>query len=600
MLHFMRRFANSWGGKILGVALVVALAAFGVPSILATLDANTLTRVGDEDITAVDFQRLYQQNLNAFSQQTGQFPTNEQAIQMGIPTSVLNQLTTRAAINQFAIRNGVGVSDTKLAELVRNDQTFFGVLGAFDRSIYDQYLSQQGMTSEQYFEIQRKAARRQQIAIGLFAGSQISKTGLDLLNRYRNDLRTVEYFTLNLTSLPSIPTPTEQDLTAYLTEHQAEFRTQETRTADVLVLNLDTLGALPDYQPTDGEIRAEYDRTAESLTKLERRTIKQVSLPDAVAEKVFTDAQAAGTEFDAVLAASGLTAIDIGNLARAEVNDPALAEAAFGLAEAGDFTIIPGIGGKRVVGVTAIEAGGQIAYEDAKAGITKKLSADKAKAAYVDIQDQIEELRAAFQPLKQIAERYGLALTTVSLTAAGSELSAVAGLADADRAKAAQSIFAAEVGKLSATVTYGANNNLWFDLSTIDVARDQTLDEVRDAISTAWTTAKTDELLKAEVDEIIEALDGGRPFQDVATERNQFATVSAPITRDGDGTTVLNQAVATNIFSTGPDSHGWAINGDGDYLVYHVTDVTPPTTEAGADITDFLTNASRDGLYADL
>ena len=47
MLHFMRRFANSWGGKILGVALVVALAAFGVPSILATLDANTITRVGD-------------------------------------------------------------------------------------------------------------------------------------------------------------------------------------------------------------------------------------------------------------------------------------------------------------------------------------------------------------------------------------------------------------------------------------------------------------------------------------------------------------------------------------------------------------------------
>ena len=47
MLHFMRRFANSWGGKILGVALVVALAAFGVPSILATLDANTITRDGD-------------------------------------------------------------------------------------------------------------------------------------------------------------------------------------------------------------------------------------------------------------------------------------------------------------------------------------------------------------------------------------------------------------------------------------------------------------------------------------------------------------------------------------------------------------------------
>ena len=601
MLHFMRRFANSIGGKILGVALIVALAAFGVPSILATLDANQITRVGDEDISALDFQRLYQQNLNQFAQQTGQLPTNEQAIQFGIPTSVLNQLTTRAAINQFAIRNGVGVSDTKLAELVREDPTFAGVLGTFDRSIFDQFLRQQGITSEQYFETQRKASRRQQIAIGLFAGSQVSKTGLDLLNRYRNDLRTVEYFTLNSTSLPEIPTPTDADLTTYLTEHQADFRTQETRTADILVLNLDTLSALPDYQPTEDEIRAEYDRTKDQLTTIERRTIKQVSLPDAAAEKIFTDAQAAGAGFDAALTASGLTAIDIGNLAKTEVNDTALADAAFGLAKAGDFTVIAGIGGKRVVAVTAIEPGGTIAYEDAKADIAKKLAANKAKDAYSDVQDQIEELRAAFKPLKEIGDRYKLPITTVSLTAAGAELSTVPGLAEADRAKAAQAIFAAtEVGKLTATVAYGATNNLWFDLSKIDAARDQTLDEVRDAVSTAWTTAKTDELLKAQVNEIIAALDGGKPFQDLATERGQFATLSAAMTRDGDKTPVFNQAVATAIFSAGPDTHGWAVNGDGDYLVYHVTDVTPPTTEPGKDITDYLTNATRDGLYQDM
>ncbi len=600
MLHFMRRFANSLGGKILGVALIIALAGFGVPSILATLDANTITRVGDEDISAIDFQRLYQQNLNSFAQQYGQLPTNEQAIQFGIPTQVLSQLTTRASVNQFAIRNGIGVSDAKLVELVRNDPTFFGVLGSFDRQIYDQAIRQQGMTSEQYFETQRKAARRQQIALGLFAGSQVSKTSLDILNRYRNDLRTVEYFTLNSTSLPSIPEPTEADLATYLTEHQTEFRTQETRTADVVLLTLDTLAALPEYQPTEEAVRAEYDATKDGLTKVEKRTIKQVSLPDAGAEKVFTDALAAGTDFNAALLASGLTAIDIGNLTKAEVTDTALANAAFGLAKAGDFAIIPGIGGKRVVGVTAIEAGGQVSFEDARADITKRLATEAARAAYLDIQDQIEELRAAFQPLKQIAERYKLPLTTVTLTAAGTELSAVTGLAEADRAKAAQAIFAGEVGKLSATVAYGATNNLWFDLSAIEVARDQTMDEVRDAVTTAWTNKTIDGLLKAQVDEIIAALDAGTPFTDLAAQRNAFSTISAPITRDGDNTPVINQAVATSIFSAGPDSHGWALNGDGDYLVYHVIDVTPPTTEPGADITKFMTDATRDGLYADL
>ncbi len=259
MLSLMRRFANTWIGKVLFGFLLIGLAGFGVSNIVLDLGANTLAKVGDEDVTTIDFQRLYQQQLNSYAQQTGQLPTNEQAIQLGIPTAVLNQLTTRAAINQFAVRNGIGVSDTKLAELVRADPTFQGVLGTFDRSIYDQVLRQQGLTSEQYFETQRKAARRQQIAIGLFAGSQISKTGLDLLNRYRNDLRTVEYFTLNATSIPSIPEPTDADLAAYLTEHQSEYRTQETRTADVVLLTQDILAALPDYQPTEAEIQAEYD-----------------------------------------------------------------------------------------------------------------------------------------------------------------------------------------------------------------------------------------------------------------------------------------------------------------------------------------------------
>ena len=81
-------------------------------------------------------------------------------------------------------------------------------------------------------------------------------------------------------------------------------------------------------------------------------------------------------------------------------------------------------------------------------------------------------------------------------------------------------------------------------------------------------------------------LDGGKSFQDVAAERNQFATISRPITRDGDGTTVLNQQVATQIFSAGPGSHGSAVDGDGDYLVYHVIDVTPATGDADANINE--------------
>ena len=158
--------------------------------------------------------------------------------------------------------------------------------------------------------------------------------------------------------------------------------------------------------------------------------------------------------------------------------------------------------------------------------------------------------------------------------------------------------FAATVGKLAPTVAITATDNVWFDLSKIDPARDQTLDEVRDKVSAAWTAQKTDEALKAEVAKIVAELDGGKSFQDVAAERSQFATVSQPITRDGDKTNVLTQQVASQIFAGGPDSHGSAVDGDGEYLVYHVVDVTAAQGEGDKNVADFLVNSQRDGLYA--
>jgi len=593
MLKFMRRFASTWIGKLLGGLLLIGMAAFGISNVIVDLGSNTLARVGNEDITTTQFQRAYQQQLNQFAQQTGQMPTNQQAMQFGIPGSVISQLASDSAINQFAQSYGIGVSDAQLAVMVRNDPSFAGNLGSFDKGQFESVLQQNGYTQAEYFELQTRAARRAQIAMGLFEGTVVPKTAEDLLNRYRNDTRTVEYFTLNATSVSNVPDPTDADLKAYLAAHQADFRTKETRTIDVMALTPDLLATLPDYQPTEDEIKAEYDRTKDTLTKTEKRDIQQVVLSDPNKEQFFKP----GTNFLDDAKAAGLTPTDFGLLAKTDVTDPSLADAAFGIPSEGGFAIIAGVGAKRVVGVTKIEGGGTIGYDEAKPQLIKNLAMAKAKAAYADVQDQVESLRAGLKPIKDIAARFKLPVATVALTSDGSELSSYPGIAEADRPKVTTAVFAAKEGKLAPTVAIAANDNVYFDLTKVDPARDQTLDEVKDKVSAAWTAAKTDDALKAEVAAIIKELDSGKSFQDVATERNQFATVSPPITRDGDKASVLSQQVATQIFASGPNSYGSTVDADGEYLVYHVTDVTPAQGEGDKNIADFLTNSQRNGFY---
>ena len=594
MLELMRRFATTLAGKILGGLLLIGLAGFGISNVILDLGSDTVATVGDVSISTNDFRRAYDARLSQITQQTGQQPTAEQAQAMGITGSVLQQLAANAAGVVLAQRYGLGASDAKLRESIVNDPSFQGVLGTFDRAIFDQTLQQNGFTEAQFKDQQTKALQREQIAIGLFDGAPLPETAVSLINSYRAATRTVEYFTLDQTTVGDIPAPTDADLQAYLTAHQADFRTKETRTVDIVYVNPDLLA--PQYQPTEDEIKAEYDKTKDTLGKVEKRHVEQVALNSPELQKAFEDAQKTGTPFADVVAAAKATPTDLGIVAKADLSDQTLADAAFGLAKVGDFTVIPGVIGKRAVGVTEIQGGGAPSYDEAKADIAKRLAVAKVKAQYADLQDQIESLRAGLKPLKEIADRYKLPIETVAVTADGAPLSAVPGLAESDRPKIATAIFAATAGKLAPTINFGSTSNAWVDLTKVDPARDQTLAEVHDAVATAWTADRTDKALQDEIKSIMAELDAGKSFQDVATEKNQFATVSTPITRQGDQSKVLTGQVAASIFASGPNGHGWAIDGDGAYVIYHVTDATPPSGAPPANIVSFLTNSLRGSL----
>ena len=599
MLNIFRSLTKTWFGKILGVFLIIGLAGFGISEVITTFGSNTIATAGGVDISARDFQRAYQTQLNAFYQQTGRFPTDEEAIAAGIPGVAIQQLASQATVSKFARDLGLGVSDAKLTEMVRADPNFAGTLGAFSPETFKLVLQNSGFTEKEYFDLQRDAARRQQLLAGLTGESPAPNAALELVSRYAGDKRTVDYFVLNATSLPPVAEPTEDDLATYLKDHQAQYRTLETRAVDILVLTPETLAA--NKSVPEDEVVAEYERTKDSLVTPEKRAIKQVPLSTPELETAFTDAKAAGPPVAEVVAATSVAPIDIGLRSKAEVTDSSLAEAAFALADTNDVAIIEGIGGaKRAVFVTEIQPTHQVTLEEAREEITRRLAVNAARNEIADILDQVEELRAAFRPLSEIGERFGLAVKSLSVSAGGAELADDADIPADVRANVASAIFRAELGGLTPGISLGSNRNIWFDLKGIEPARDQTLDEVRDRVAEAWTAQKTSEALTTEVAVALDKLRAGVPFEDVAAELNQFPVLSQPLTRNGDGTSVLNATVASAIFSGGPNHFGAAPNGDGDQVIFRVVEIIPAeASETAPNIQAFVENSITDGLDSD-
>lgn len=596
MLDSFRKIAKTWFGKLLGAFLIVGLAGFGISNVIFNIGSDTVAQVGDEEISTREFQRAYDAQIDQFAQQTGQLPTAQDALAIGIPSAVIGRLASEAAINQLGVAMGIGVSDDRLGKMLREDPSFGGTLGQFQRSNFLRVLQQNGYTEAEYFELQTKAARRQQLISGLLAGSTAPEAAQQLVSRYTGDTRTLDYFVVNAQAIEPVAQPTEDELAAYLKDNQAKFRTAETRTVDLLSLSPEVLAATKAVG--EEEIAAEYERTKASRVLSERRQIKQVALTTEAQAGWFERGKQGGRGFDELLAETGLAATDLGMLTKAEVTDPQLAEAAFAIAQ-GDFVVIAGAGGKRVVTVSAIEPGGQASLEQSRDEIKQQLALAQARNEYVDILDQIEELRAGFQPLPQIAERFGLSVRQVALSAAGDELAAVPDVPETERPRVAAAVFAAEQGKLSPTISLGSNRNVWFDLKAVDPARDQTLDEVRDAVAAALTAERTEAAVVAQVEKITARLKAGEAFADVAASLNQFPILSQPIGRDGDGSSVLNQDVASAAFAGGPELFGSAKNGDADYVVFQVVEVVPAAADAANATRSYVEEANRQTLYID-
>ena len=594
MLDSLREFSKTTIAKIFFAVLIVSFAAFGINNVITTLGSSTVARVGDQDISTRDFQRAYQQQLNAAAQQIGRVPTGQEAMALGIPSLTLSRLSADASVNQLAEHMGIGVSDDKLGEMVRND--FGNIPGGLSRENFQQVLAQNGLSEDDYFKNQGSAARRQQVVLALFSDVQPPKTAMNLIARYTGDTRSVDYFVLNSTAIPPVATPTDDELAQYLKDHQADFRTEETRSIDVLTLSPEVLAATKTY--SDDELKAEYERTKASLTKPESRHIVQVVLPDAAAVKIFTDGKAAGAKFDDLVKQAGLTVTDLGTLSKSQVTDPTLADAAFGLAQ-GDFAIVPGAIGQRAVSVPEIQGGGTLTFEEAKDKVRESLGLAAARQEYGDTLDQIEELRAAFKPLSEIAQRFNLKPVHVELTRSGDALSAVPDIAATDRAKVVDAVFKAEPEKLAASIQLSSNHSVWFDLAKVAPARDETLDEVRDAVATAWTNEKTEAALADEAKALEGKLASGAAIADLAAADNQIPQISLPMTRQGDGTPTFSPAVAGEIFNGGADHYGTVKNSDGDYVVFKVNQVTPASGDVAPQLADTLANAARDSLYAE-
>jgi peptidyl-prolyl cis-trans isomerase D len=536
MMQGIRNAGQTWLGKLLvGILFAILIGSFaiwGIGDIFRGQGRNTVATVGKKEIDIEQVRTAYQNEVQRLSRRFRQNITPDQARALGVDQQVLSRLVTEAALDSDAAGRGLTVSNEAVARSILDDPNFRGAAGTFDRSMFNELLRQAGVNEQGYVREQRAAIVRNQLAEALSGQSQAPLAVQEAAHRYRNEQRVIRFVVLPAAVIGTIDEPAEAVLRAFFEERKASFRAPEYRTANVLVLTPQTLANPGSIAETDAI--AHYERIKARFGTPERRTVQQIVFPSQAEAEAAAERIRGGTSFEDVARERNISDTDLtlGSFTRPEMLDQAAAAAAFGLAPYAVSGPVQGAFGYALLRTPVIEAEKVRPFAEVAGEVRNDLALSRAVKSLADAHDKIEDMRASARPLKDIADEMKLAMVALGpvdrarQTASGLPLTPVPAAT-----QVVEAMFRADVGTDNEAVRTPDNGYVWFDVTTIEPARERTFEEVKALVSAQWRQDEVASRLQARAREITDRIGKGETLDAVAATLALSVETSPPLTR---------------------------------------------------------------------
>jgi peptidyl-prolyl cis-trans isomerase D len=578
MLRGLRKASSNWLGRaVMGLVLgliAVSFAIWGIGDIFRGFGRSTVAKVGSTEITIDQFRQIYNDRLQQLSRQIGRPITPDQARLLNLDQQLAGQLVAEAAIDQRARQLRLNISDAAVAKQIMADSNFKGPGGQFDRARFEAMIRQAGYNEPRYAAEQKRLTLRREIAETVGGDLKLPQAYADAYNRYENEQRAIDYVTLDRAKAGDIAPPSPEVLEKYFAANKAQFRAPEFRS--VAVMALTPADVIKPEDVSDADARQYYDRNLNRFGSPERRDLQQISFPNADEAKAAAQRLGAELSFEALAKERGLTEKDIalGLETKAGIIDKAVAEAAFALKAGETSAPVKGTFGTVLIRVIKIEPATIKPFEEVVGTIKQQIATDRSKNELSTRRDKIEDERAGGLRLTEVAQKFGIKATTIeAIDRKGLDPSGnpVAGLpSGVDVISAA---FGSDVGVENEPMQLQGGGFVWYEVLKITPPREQTLDEVRGKVEESWRNDQVAEKLKAKAAELVEKLKGGTPLNDLAAAEGLTVQTSFGIKRAGNTVTVPPR-VAQAVFQLEKDQSGSAEGNPGEWVVFHLTDVT--------------------------
>ena len=333
MISYLRRvLVESWLGRVVAILVFVAFVGWGIGDVIGFMSEETdvVARVGQHRIPTRDLAMALRSDMPTLTQQMGiKDPSAMSPVMQGqIARQILQRLISQAELLEAARNLKIIVPDSAIREEVFSLPYFKGPTGQFDRAVFNQRLSAQGLSEQQVLDMIRDDLTVRALLQPMAQGASVSTTPLDTLVNYGARTRLVDLISIPVAAQPTVPTPDNATLQRYYTNHLWQFGTPELRHARIVVLSAQTVA--DSIAVDDAQLKHFYDEQSSRYNVPQTRDIQLITAStEADARKIAASWTQNGDWQSAQNVVKGAASVDMPGARPATIPSDILKQALF-------------------------------------------------------------------------------------------------------------------------------------------------------------------------------------------------------------------------------------------------------------------------------
>ena len=610
MLDFFRRQKSNlrWIWIILIGVFSVTLVTMYIPAgDLGNVSLTTdVAEVGDESVSAREFQTAYRNYLNQVRSQLT--PELIQAFQFD--QQIVNSLVDEYVMIAEAKRLGLDVSAAEIQRMILESPIFLEGDSFIGLERYETVLLQNNLTVQEF----ESNVRNQILLDKLFSflTSPASVSDEEVENEYRNRNETVQldYFVVNPPDFEDDVELSAEAQQEFFESNLARYTMPERRSARYIYI--DTVKIRTEMEPLEGELLAYYEENkadyalparvraqhilfkTEGMTPEETAAIRDSATDVVMRAKSGEDFGDLAREFSQdTLASNGG---DLGYFGAGQMV-PEFESVAFNLGVGGTSDLVETEFGIHIIRVNEREDQRIRPFEEVRVAIESLVMFRQAADSAAQVAQSIAVELLNNDDFEAVARARGAEIRETGLIARGEGLEEFT-----DRVELESQIFGLQEGAVGSAI---AVNNGYVIPSVVEIqpAHQAAFEEVADDVSEDLRSEKARGLAAERAEEIRSGLAEGQSFQAVASTAGLEIKSSEALTRGGSieefGST---STLDGQIFSLDTGVPGTPVTVAGKTIAFVVTDkqeVDPVLMQAGFDeLHTELLFRKKDQLFA--